>query len=212
MPIVVSESSQYDPFFERLKRAGVTTETMTPEREVRERPLRIGILNLMPAAAMETTEAQWLRYMSRTALDIEPVLLKFDDDQREHDRSSRKSILARYAAFTKVAETGLDGLIVTGDNLELKHVAADKPPELLPFGDINYAAKLKEVVNWARQEVTSTVYSCLASHFVLNYLFDIERDIRDSKLSGVYEHRIDPGSPSDFTNNMDDLIRAPHSR
>ena len=81
MPIVISAELQ--GLSSRLAHAGavVLDEEQALKQDIR--PARIGLLNLMPAPAMESAENQWLRYISNTVLQIEPVLLKFDDDLRE---------------------------------------------------------------------------------------------------------------------------------
>lgn len=211
MPIVIPRGEE--GLGERLRQSGaaVIGEAAALHQDIR--PARIGLLNLMPAATMESTEQQWLRYISHTVLQIEPVLMKFDDDFREREGASRSQILGRYQPLSSVAEQGLDGLIVTGDNLELKagiDIAYDRP-ELLPFTDIQYAKPLAETIDWARSNVRSTVYSCLASHYALHHLFGIERQGGDRKIFGVFEHVLNR-TDSNFTVGMDDTVAAPHSR
>ncbi len=210
MPIIVSERDSQ--LYYRLQEGGaaVLTEEEASHQDIR--PARIGILNLMPKPVMETAEVQWLRYMSRTVLQIEPVLVKFDDDYREGSGASRSAVLGRYTSFSEVAERGLDGLIVTGDNLELRGASRKVKPELMPLDDIKYAAQLAEVIDWARCNVRSTIYSCLASHFVLNHLFGLERQIGESKIFGVFEHAVDRSSNNPIIVGLDDYIKSPHSR
>jgi homoserine O-succinyltransferase len=210
MPIIVPEGDSQ--LYYRLQKSGaaVLTEEQASHQDIR--PARIGILNLMPKPAMETTEVQWLRYMSRTVLQIEPVLVKFDDDAREGNGASRSAILSRYTSFSEVAEQGLDGLIVTGDNLELRGASSNATSKLMPLDDIKYAAQLAEVIDWARSNVRSTIYSCLASHFILNHLFGLERQIGESKIFGVFEHAVDKSSNNLIIAGLDDSIKSPHSR
>ena len=208
MPIVVdSENVQ---LYNRLVSSGaiVLDENQALSQDIR--PAKIGLLNLMPAPAMESTENQWLRYISNTVLQVEPVLLKFDDDIRERDGASRKEILKRYTSFSEGIINGLDALIVTGDNLELRKDS--EKPEELPFNEITYGNSLKEVIDWARSNVYSTIYSCLASHFALNYLHGVKRTVRDNKYFGVFEHQIKKYTKNPIVDGMDDSIKAPHSR
>lgn len=203
------DAEQIDPLYEHLEEAGAL---LIPEETALHqdiRPARIGLLNLMPAATMEQTETQWLRYMSQTVLQIVPVLTKFEDDPREHCGSSREGILARYRAFDEVAAEGLDGLIVTGDNLELR--LNTEAREALPFSEIRYAQQLLEVIGWARSNVHSTIYSCLASHFLLENLYEARRQVTGEKVFGVFDHEVQPGD-SALTQGLDDILRAPHSR
>lgn len=160
----------------------------------------------MPAATMPATEVQWLRYISNTLLQVEPVFIKFDDDWRETKGSSRTHILAHYTPFSAVQDDGLDGLIVTGDNLELNADGSS----LLPLDQIRYISQLQEVMQWAHANVYSTIYSCLASHLALHYFHNLERDPLSNKIFGVYSHIVDQESV--FTQGMDDNMCAPHSR
>lgn len=210
MSIIVPDGDKQ--LLKRLQKSGaaVVTEEEAAHQDIR--PARIGILNLMPATSMETTETQWLRYISRTVLQIEPVLVKFDDDSREQDNSSRKAVLERYTKLSKVVEKGLDGLIITGDNLELKNKDASTKQELLPFNEITYAKQLADVVDWARDNVRSTIYSCLASHFAINHIYGIERELAKDKIFGVYKHDVVENSNNAFIAGLDDVFTAPHSR
>jgi homoserine O-succinyltransferase len=157
---------------------------------------------------MKATEVQWLRYISNTLLQIEPVLVKFDDDARERNGASRSQILSHYTPFSQAAAEGLDGLIITGDNLEL--IGPTGYRALLPFAQIRYGPQLGEVIDYAQSNIFSTIYSCLASHFALNYRHHLERDTLGKKIFGVYEHQVD--TKSVFTDGMDDIMNAPHSR
>ena len=152
------------------------------------------------------TELRWMRFISHTVLQIEPVLLKFDDDFRERPGASREEILGRYKPISEAACDGLDGLIVTGDNQEL-----DEAGEVLPFEDILYAEQLRELIDWADDNVYSTIYSCLASHFALNYKHGLERNKSKDKVFGVYSHEV-VGRESNLVDGVDDVIESPHSR
>lgn len=211
MPIVIPEGQNGGRLFRNLETAGVP---IIPQEEAASheiRPARIGLLNLMPAEAMAATEVQWLRWMSGSVLQIEPVLVKFDNDEREREGASREEILCDYTAISAVAGQGLDGLIVTGDNLEIEPkvgIATRKP---IGFKQIRYAKKLDEVIDWARDNVPSTIYSCLGGHYALNYLHGLPREIGDKKTFGVYSHQVlEPSSP--FVRDMNSDIVSPHSR
>jgi homoserine O-succinyltransferase len=176
------------------------------------RPARIGLINLMPAATMEVTELQWLRYMSDTVLQIEPVLIKFDQDFRERSGASRENILSRYQAFNEVAEKGLDGLIITGGNLELADIQFGEQKVGLDFEQLKFYEQLRDIIFWARENVYSTIYSCIASHFALDQLYGLKRTIMKEKIFGVFDHKVKDIFNSPFTKGIDDIIRAPHAR
>lgn len=205
MPIVIPEGGKDYDFYNRLSDSGSAVIDDADARCQDIRPARIGLLNLMPAPVMEDTELRWLRSISYTALQIEPVLMKFDDDVRDSAGSSRQEILQRYEPFSDVAERGLDGLIVTGDNQERR---ADG--SLQPFDELHYDKDLREVIDWADSNVKAIIYSCLASHYALKYDFGLDRELNNPKSFGVYRHDI--VKQSSIVENMDDIISAPHSR
>lgn len=212
MPIITPSGGGNEKFNERLVKAGIKLITEESAYSQDIRPARIGLLNLMPAPAMEVTETQWLKWIGGQALlQIEPVLIKFDADKREREGSSRQKVLKRYTPFSEVAINGLDGLIITGDNLEIQqHIGfASRAP--LPFEDIRYYEQLCKVIDWADENVGSTIYSCLGAHFTLNYKYGLPREVGKEKIFGIYEHE-KTNIYSEFTAGMSDTIKAPHSR
>lgn len=213
MPIIVPEACCDDRLYRNLQSEGIPTVGAEEASQLDVRSTRIGLLNLMPAASMEVTEIQWLRWIGSEVLQIEPVLVKFDDDEREKSGSSRAELLCDYTPFSEVAETGLDGLIVTGDNLEVEPLEGIASRQPIGLRQIRYADALNSVIDWARGNVPSTVYSCLGGHYALNYLHGLPREIdpHKPKTLGIYEHDIVvPDSP--FVKDMNSPIVSPHSR
>lgn len=161
---------------------------------------RIGLLNLMPAPALPKTEHQWRDGFMGLA-EIVPV--RFDDDPRVSGcRTSQ--LIGEHETISDVQDS-LDGLVVTGANLE---VTAHGLP--LPFDDIEYIAQLREVIDWAETHTKLTVYSCLASHVALDHMFGLERDVADDKTFGVFCH--DVRVESALTDGLSGPVRSPHSR
>ena len=161
---------------------------------------RIGLLNLMPAPALPKTEHQWRDGFMGLA-EIVPV--RFDQDPRVSGcRTSQ--LISEHVPMGEVQDT-LDGLIVTGANLEVR---PDGSP--LPFDDIEYIAQLREVIDWAETHTRLTVYSCLASHVALDHMFGLQRDITDDKTFGVFCH--DVRAESALTEGLSGPVRSPHSR
>ncbi len=211
MPIIVPESVCDGRLHKNLEAAGVDvlSEEEAASRDMR--PARIGLLNLMPAAAMEATEAQWLGSMGSGVLQVEPVLVKFDNDRRERSGASRADLLCDYTPFSEVAGIGLDGLIVTGDNLEIEPREGIATRQPIGLKQIQYADKLNEIIDWARGNVPSTIYSCLGGHYALNYLHGLPREIGETKTFGVYAHDL-VAADSPFVRKMNSSIVSPHSR
>ena len=60
----------------------------------------------------------------------------------------------------------------------------------MEFNDVAYWPQIKQVLEWAKDHVTSTLFVCWAVQAALNILYGIPKQTRNDKLSGVYEHHI----------------------
>ena len=182
------------PAFAHLKHESVSE--ISPEHAEHQdiRPLEIGILNLMPSAAVERTELQLLRLLANTPLQIRPTFIYFD----EHKSTSKQPHFDTfYKTLREVRESGLDGLA----NLE-EH----------EFETVFYWNELTKFLDWARNNVTSTIFSCWAVHAALYYRYGIRPRTYGRKLLGVFPHRVRHESGSPLIASMDDEISVPHSR
>ncbi len=94
---------------------------------------RIGLLNIMPSPAYLKTEYQWRDAFIDRA---EVVPVQFDNDPRINSRLN----LGQYACRVSEVADNLDGLIITGANLERRPNGQE-----LPFADISYHDQLTEV-------------------------------------------------------------------
>ena len=83
---------------------------MTEERATAQdiRPLRIAILNLMPTK--EVTEAQLLRVIGNTPLQVEVTLLRTATHQSRNTSSTH--LASFYQTFEDVREEKFDGLVI----------------------------------------------------------------------------------------------------
>lgn len=160
------------------------------------RPLRIGIINIMPKA--ETYERYLLQPLARSMLPVEPVWIRLRSHR--YGSSDGDRIERSYVEYERaIRGRPLDGLIVTG-----------APVEELEFQDVHYWNELSEVLRTARCEVASTLGLCWGG-MALGKLLGIEKCSLENKLFGVFEntnlapdHAIMGGS--------DDLFWCAHSR
>ena len=186
------------PAFGYLKREQVS-EISTEQAEKQDiRPLEIGILNLMPPAVVERTEIQLLRLLANTPLQIRPTFVYFDIHK---SRSKQNHFDTFYRPIGEVKKRGLDGLIITGANLEDR-----------PFEDVYYWKELTKFFDWARGHVTSTIYSCWASQAYLYHQYGIAPHTYKQKRFGIFPHQVHHESGSPLVLGMDDEILIPHSR
>lgn len=162
---------------------------------------RFGLLNMMPSSVFLKTEHQWRDSFGDRA---EIIPLCFDDDPRP-ERGARG--WARSHPISEVQDQ-LDGLIVTGGNMEKR---ADGTA--LPFEEIEYHGQLKELIDWSEANTRLSIYSCLASHIALNYLFDLKREIGEKKTFGVFDHEVVGDSYLTAGIGIEgSVISSPHSR
>ncbi len=160
------------------------------------RPLRIGILNLMPLKIM--TETDLLRLISNTPLQIELDLI--DTSSHVSRNTPREHIEEFYKTFDNIRNQNYDGFIITG-----------APVEKVRFEEVDYWKELQEIFDWARTHVTSTLYICWAAFAGLYHHYGIDKIVLDKKISGVFPHHINDRMNPIFR-GFDDEFFVPHSR
>ncbi|MCL2002550.1 MAG: homoserine O-succinyltransferase [Oscillospiraceae bacterium] len=193
MPIKISDTLPARGVLE-----GENIFVMTHSRAVSQdiRPLRLVILNLMPAKI--ATETQLLRCLSNTPLQIEVELLQTSTYTPKNTGADH--LLAHYTTFDKIKANRYDGMIITG-----------APVELMPFEDVAYWDELCGIMEWSKTYVTSTFHICWAAQAALYYHYGVPKFTLPEKLSGVFTHSVeDPLCP--LTRGFDDVFLAPHSR
>ncbi len=197
MPLV---SHSELPTFKRLRAEGQTV--LAPYRAEKQhiRELHIGLLNMMPDAALEATERQFFRLVGESNPIAQFYIHPFTLDTLERGEKARQHIDAFYTPFEKIQEDGLDALIITGAN-----------PTHPNLSDEPFWEPLKEVVAWANDNVTTTLCSCLATHAVLEAVHGQKRQPLGYKQWGIYHHRVvDQAHP--LVNDINTRFDAPHSR
>lgn len=160
------------------------------------RPIKIGLLNLMPLK--EDTELQILRSLSNTPLQVDVVFIRMTDHASTHTSTSH--INKFYEPFSKIKNEKFDGLIITG-----------APVEQMPFEEVDYWDELKEVMEWSKTNVTSTLHLCWGAQAGLYYHFGIDKEPLSEKMFGVFWHRV-RNRKIPLVRGFDDIFMAPHSR
>lgn len=160
------------------------------------RPLEVGILNLMPNKIQ--TETQLCRLLSNTPLQINVDLIRIDNHVSKHTPAEHMDSF--YKDFDVISHKKYDGLIITG-----------APVALVAYEEISYWDKITAVMDWALENVQSTLYLCWAAHAAMYYHYNINRSVRDDKLFGVFKHQVN--KPLDeLVRGFDSGFSAPHSR
>ncbi len=197
MPLVAHNGL---PSFDKLRREGVRVlePGFANQQDIRE--LHIGLLNMMPDAALAATERQFLRLIGESNPIAQFFVHPFTLDALPREPSAIEHIERYYDSFEQIRQHGLDALIITGANV----VGADIAKEV-------FWQPLIEVADWAHQNVTSTLCSCLATHAVIDFRYGQKRVNQPKKKWGVYRHRvIYPGHP--LVVDINSEFDVPHSR
>ncbi len=197
MPLVANTDL---PSFLRLRDEG---ETVIPQDEAEHqdiRELHIGLLNMMPDKALEATERQFFRLIGESNQIAQFYIHPFTLNELQRSAAGQAHIDNYYMSFDEIKQSGLDALIITGANVIGSELSEQ------PFWQ-----PLNEVIDWAYENVTSTLCSCLATHAVLEFRYKQKRRPLADKCWGVYPHRVlDITHP--LVTGMNTRFDVPHSR
>ncbi len=197
MPLVAHNDL---PTFARLQEEGirVLAPNFALQQDIRE--LHIGLLNMMPDAALAATERQFFRLVGESNPIAQFYVHPFSLSQLPRSEKARDYIEKYYEPFELIREQGLDALIVTGTNVIGSELSNQ------PFWE-----PLIEVIDWALDNVTSILCSCLATHAMLQFRYGQKRILQEKKIWGVFPHRVvDKIHP--LVNDINTRFDVPHSR
>jgi homoserine O-succinyltransferase/O-acetyltransferase len=193
MPIKLPETL---PAFDVLTREGVMV--MSEQAAARQdiRPLRIGLLNLMPKKIQ--TETQFARLIGATPLQIEFSLIRMSEHETKN--TAAEHMAEFYRPFQEVKSERFDGLIITG-----------APIEHLAYEDVTYWDELTEVFEWTQTHVHQTFGVCWGGMAMLWHFHKVNKHLLDAKAFGCFRHRIlTPASP--YLRGFSDDLLIPVSR
>lgn len=176
MPLVAHKQL---PTFQRLQQEGhrILNKDYALHQDIRE--LHIGILNMMPDAALEATERQFLRLVGGCNQIAQFHIHLFTIEGIQRGPEAQSHIDRFYEPFETIKQQGLDGLIVSGANVTHAHLQNEV-----------FWQPLSEVFEWAKDNVTSILCSCLATHALIQYCHQIVRTHHDIKRWGVFTHYV----------------------
>ncbi|MCR4672355.1 MAG: homoserine O-succinyltransferase [Lachnospiraceae bacterium] len=172
----------------------VMTRTRALSQDIR--PLRIIILNLMPTKI--ETETQILRRLSNTPLQLEITFLQTMTHKAKNVLETHMENF--YYTFDQIKDENFDGMIITG-----------APVEMMDYEEVEYWDELCTIMEWTKTHVHSTFHICWGAQAGLYYHYGIPKYILDSKVSGVFEHKMLTPLARLFR-GFDDVFYAPHSR
>ncbi|MBR6607343.1 MAG: homoserine O-succinyltransferase [Oscillospiraceae bacterium] len=171
---------------------------MTQERATHQdiRPLKIGILNLMPTKIV--TETQLLRLLSNSPLQIDIELIQTASHISKN--TAAEHLFKFYRTFDDIKDELFDGFIITG-----------APVEQMEFEEVDYWPELCTFLEWTKSHVYSTLHICWGAQAALYYHYGIQKHPLPKKMFGVFEHdTLEPTHP--LVRGFDEVFYAPHSR
>ncbi len=162
------------------------------------RPVRIGLVNNMPDAAFEDTEAQFRQLLDAAGGEGAVELHRFWLPGLERGPRVQAILEARYLSWEEVRGADLDGLIVTGTE-----------PTAARLQDEPYWEVMTAVLDWGLRNCGAVVASCLAAHGVALMLDGLERVRLDSKCFGLSPASV--VEPAPLTRGLGESLEVPHS-
>ena len=184
------------PAYDVLTREGVMVmpEEQADKQDIR--PLKVGLLNLMPKKIQ--TENQFARLIGATPLQIDFHLLRMTEHETRN--TAAEHMAEFYRPFEDVRDEKFDGLIITG-----------APIEHLPFEDVTYWDELKQVMDWTQTNVHMTFGICWGGMAMINYFHGVQKHILDHKAFGCFRQmNLVPQSP--YLRGFSDECVIPVSR
>lgn len=184
------------PAIEILKEENIFVIDTSRATQQDIRPLKIVVLNLMPLKI--TTETDLVRLLSNSPLQVEITFMKIKSHTSKN--TPIEHMQAFYTDFDEIRTHKYDGMIITG-----------APVEQMEFEEVNYWEEIKEIFDWSRSHVTSTLYICWAAQAGLYHHYGIPKYPLNQKMFGVFEHTaLEPLLP--IFRGFDDVFYVPHSR
>jgi homoserine O-succinyltransferase len=172
----------------------VMLETDAVRQDIR--PMRIGLLNLMPNKVK--TETQFARLLGASPLQVELTLVKITNHVPRN--TPTEHIVSFYRDWEDVRDEKFDGFIVTG-----------APVETMPFEEVNYWDELCRIFDWTQTNVHATLNICWAAQAAVHHFHGMNKYPLAQKMFGVYRHQIlEPASP--FLRGFSDDFSIPVSR
>lgn len=193
MPIKIPDTL---PAFQTLVDEGVRVMTETAAIRQDIRPLKIGLLNLMPNKIK--TEIQMARLVGASPLQVEFSLVRVGGHKAKN--TSEEHLLAFYNTWDEVKDQKFDGFIITG-----------APIETLPYEEVSYWEEMEQILDWTTTNVHSTMAVCWGAMAAIWHFNGVPKYQLEKKAFGVYRHH-NLNRTSPYLNGFSDDFQIPVSR
>jgi homoserine O-succinyltransferase/O-acetyltransferase len=161
--------------------------------------LTIGLINNMPDGALQATERQFMRLLRQAAGDIRIDFHCFSLPSVRRSQPAKGRVETQYTDIADIGRLPIDGLIVTGAEPNAAKLTVE-----------TFWRDLTEIIDWAKNNTRSTIWSCLAAHAAVLHLDGVERTRLETKYSGIYDcARV---SPHWLTHGLPSTFKVAHSR
>lgn len=183
----------------RVEIEGYSPVRTVARRDARDSAVIIGLVNNMPDAALESTEAQF-SHLLRAAVSSRTVRLRFTSlPELPRGTAARSHIERSYWPLEMLLAGAPDALIVTGTE-----------PIAPRLRDEPYWPRLAALLDWADVHTASSIWSCLAAHAAVEHFDGIARRRLPEKCCGVYTHNLPTAHP--LLAGVGAPLAMPHSR
>lgn len=184
------------PAFSALEAEGVMVMREADAIRQDVRPLKIGLLNLMPDKIR--TETQMARLLGAGPLQVELSLITMTDHVSRN--ASAEHMISFYQPWEAVQNEKFDGLVITG-----------APVEKMEYEDVSYWPELRRIFDWTQTHVNSSFMICWAAQAAIYHFHRVPKHALSQKAFGVYRHRnMEPTSP--YLRGFSDDFSIPVSR
>jgi homoserine O-succinyltransferase/O-acetyltransferase len=163
------------------------------------RIIRIGLINNMPDGALQATERQFLTLLESAASDLIVHLSFFGLPGVSRSSAGRSHVESFYSSMGDLWESPLDGLIVTGAE-----------PRASSLTEEPFWRGLTRVLEWAEDNTSSTICSCLSAHAAVLHGDGIARRRLSNKYFGVFE--CERTADHHLLLDVPPVLQVPHSR
>jgi len=155
---------------------------------------------MMPDAALEATERQFMRQLGSSSHIVQLFVHLFTVPGLPRGKKAQEHIEQHYQSFDEIKKEGLDALIISGANVTQPDLTREA-----------FYPHMIEVIEWARDHVASVMCSCLASHALWQHEYGVIRQQLPYKRWGVFNHRV-ANRTHPLVRNINTRFYTPHSR
>jgi len=194
MPVLIDIDSYDHHLFSRAQNG---SGAASPRN--REECLDIGLINNMSDSALMSTERQLFDLLGAAAGGLLVRLHFYTMETTPRSDWGRDYVRRYYRGTDDLLNTSLDGVIVTGAE-----------PRAASLTEEPYWTTFVRIIDWARENTVSSVYSCLAVHGAVLHMDGVERQKLPAKCIGVFAQTKTSDHP--LMHDVPATFRIPHAR